>query len=108
MNRTWPIKSFFGNQRICPFRIMCIASYPAIVRKAPSAERNHRLAAIRFLMNRWSCFDNVVQILRFPATTMFTKLARMLQFGNNRRVSRVAVDIDHPRPDLPAVGESKL
>src|SRR6202035_4877412 len=37
------------------FLIMCIDSYPAIVFSAPLTERNHRLAAIRFLMNRWSC-----------------------------------------------------
>jgi hypothetical protein len=34
------------------FRIRCIASYPSIVLIAPSADRNHRLAAMRFLMNR--------------------------------------------------------
>ena len=28
---------------------------PSIVRHAPSADRNPRLAVIRFLMNRWSC-----------------------------------------------------
>jgi hypothetical protein len=27
----------------------------SVVLKAPSADRNHRLAAIRFLINRWSC-----------------------------------------------------
>jgi hypothetical protein len=26
-----------------------------IVLKAPFADRNHRLAAMRFLINRWSC-----------------------------------------------------
>ena len=28
---------------------------PSIVLNAPSADRNHRLAAMRFLINRWSC-----------------------------------------------------
>src|SRR5437016_1795125 len=55
MNPTCPTTSPFASQRICPLRMMRIASYPAIVFSAPSVDRNHRPAAIRFLMNRWSC-----------------------------------------------------
>src|ERR1700719_812736 len=55
MNRTCPVMSLFASHFTCPFLIMCIDSYPAIVFSAPLTERNHRLAAIRFLMNRWSC-----------------------------------------------------
>ena len=39
MNRFWPRTSPFGNQRIWPFRMMFIASYPAIVLSAPSTDR---------------------------------------------------------------------
>jgi hypothetical protein len=47
--------SSLPNRRICPFRIMCIASYPSIVRHAPSTDRKPKLAVMRFLMKRWSC-----------------------------------------------------
>ena len=51
MNRICPTTSPLANPRICPFRIMCIDSYPAIVFRAPPTERNQRQAAIRFLMS---------------------------------------------------------
>ena len=37
------------------FTWVVIDCNPAIVFRAPPTERNQRLAAIRFLMNRWSC-----------------------------------------------------
>jgi hypothetical protein len=45
----------FGQPPKLPFRIKCIASYPSIVRHAPSADWKPRLATMRFLMKRWSC-----------------------------------------------------
>src|SRR5207248_8087541 len=55
MKRTCPTTSPFASHLTCPFRIMFMASYPAMVRNAPSSERNHRPAATRFLTKRWSC-----------------------------------------------------
>jgi hypothetical protein len=40
MKRFWPTTSPFGNQRICPLRMMFMASYPAMELRAPSADRN--------------------------------------------------------------------
>ena len=50
--RIWPTMSPLGNHLTCPLRIMFMASYPAIVRTAPSTDRNHRLAEMRFFMKR--------------------------------------------------------
>src|SRR5215469_1023417 len=52
MNCRCPAASSLPNRRICPFRIMCIASYPSIVRHAPSTDRKPRLVVMRFLMKR--------------------------------------------------------
>jgi hypothetical protein len=40
MNCAWPRMSAFGSQRICPLRIMFMASYPAMVLTAPSTDQN--------------------------------------------------------------------
>src|SRR5581483_5281516 len=68
MNLICPTTSPVANQRICPFRIMCIDSYPAIVFSAPPTDPNgtsrrcvleleagHKLARPRLGVYRRSC-----------------------------------------------------
>ena len=52
MKRACSTMSPFTSQRIWPFRMMFMASYPAIVLSAPSTDRNHWLATTRFLTKR--------------------------------------------------------
>jgi len=46
MNLTWPTMSSFASHRTCPLRTMFIASYPSMVLRAPSTDRNQRLATM--------------------------------------------------------------
>jgi hypothetical protein len=52
MKRICAAISSFANHQTCPLRIMCIASYPRIVRRAASKERKPRLAFTRLLIER--------------------------------------------------------
>ncbi|MGI8746419.1 MAG: hypothetical protein ACR2NN_28345 [Bryobacteraceae bacterium] len=61
-------------------RVLVINDQEEIPYVVPTHSRGE---TTRFCHLRKDYFDDIVQVLRFPATTMFTKLARMLQVGNN-------------------------
>ena len=46
-------------------------------------------------------FNDVVHVLRWPATAVPAQCARLLQLSDGGRVSWMAIHIDHSRPDLP-------
>jgi hypothetical protein len=48
---------------ICPFLIMCIASYPCNVRQAVSKEKKPIPGLTRRLMKRWSCSTRLLRYL---------------------------------------------
>ena len=52
MKRACPTISLFASHRIWPFRMMFIASYPAMVLGASSTDRNHWLATTRIFTKR--------------------------------------------------------
>jgi hypothetical protein len=94
-----PTTSLFDNQRICPLRMMFMASYPAMELMAPSRPepltRNHP-----FLHKAVILLDDVVHVLRLPAPAVPAEFAGSLQFSDRRRVSRTTTDIDDTRPRL--------
>src|ERR1019366_3022477 len=55
MNRFCLRTSSSLTHRACPLRIMCIASYPSIARRAARNSRKLCLAFTRRLIARWSC-----------------------------------------------------
>src|SRR5215467_3461767 len=83
----------------------CMASYPSIVRHAPSTDRNPRLAVIRFLMNRWSCSITLFKRCGSAATAAI-QFTTLLQFGDRAGVCRMAIDVDDARTGS-AAGQSQ-
>ncbi len=94
MNCAWPKTSVFGSHRICPLPIMFMASYPAIVLRAPSTDRNHWLAITRFFTKRWSCSTMLVQIRCSPASAILAQLAGLLELINGGGVRWMAIHVD--------------
>src|SRR5260370_5511746 len=62
MKAAWLVLSPFFTPCICPFLIICIASYPWRVRHAVSNEKKPMPGLTRRLMNRWSCS---IRLLRY-------------------------------------------
>ena len=103
-----PTTSPFASHFTCPLRIIFIASYPAIVRSAPSTDRNQRLAAVRFFTKRWSCSRNIVQVLTRPASAIPAQFAAPLLLLHRCWIGRMSVNIDHPRLDFIGTTERHL
>src|ERR1700691_3083494 len=83
----------------------CIASYPSIVRMAPSADRNHKLDAMRFLMKSMVLFDDVVEVRYRPTTTAAPSSPDSFNTSMRRGVSRVPIHIDRAWPAAASGGQ---
>jgi hypothetical protein len=87
--------ALFASHRICPLRIMCIASYPPIVFSAPLTDRNQRPARDSLLDESVVLFHDIVHVLRRTATALLCQFAGLHQFGNRTGVRRMSVHINY-------------
>ena len=95
MKRTCPTVSPLGSQLICPFRIMFIASYPAIVLSAPFTDRKPLTGHYPLFYETMVLLDSVVQVTTGSTPAPRTQLSGASEFVDHRWISGMAVHIDN-------------
>src|SRR5262245_21716999 len=85
MNHSWPTMSPLASHRTCLFRIMFIASYPAIVRNAPSTPTEPKIRGDALLDETMILLPYVIQVGTWPALAMTAQFVSLLQFGDSGR-----------------------
>src|SRR5882757_954399 len=85
--------------RICPFRIIAIASKPANVLRAVRNPPKPSPGRTRRLMRRWILLDNIIQILALPETRTAPEFAVSLHLRDRPWIGGVLVDRERARID---------